>query len=117
MTLKMVSVSVQCLFYQPIDEKIKTWTLRFPAKGNPNMVKVLFDWPIVSLCCVVLRARSFLCRAFTKPTKSHACLCPFDKPIKSLSYRTLVVSVLFARFHFIVIRKSLYLLDTILYTG
>ena len=30
-----------------MDEKIKTWPLRFPAKGNPNMEKALFDWPIV----------------------------------------------------------------------
>ena len=31
------------LFYQPMDEKNKTWTLRFPAKENPNMEKALFD--------------------------------------------------------------------------
>ena len=43
----MVSVSARYLFYQPMDEKIKTWTLRFPAKENPNMDKALFDWPIV----------------------------------------------------------------------
>ena len=43
----MVSVSVRYLFYQPMDKKIKTWTLRFPAKENPNMEKALFDWPIV----------------------------------------------------------------------
>ena len=43
----MVSVSVRYLFYQPVDEKIKTWPLRFPAKENPNMEKALFDWPIV----------------------------------------------------------------------
>ena len=30
-----------------MDGKIKTWTLRFPAKENPNMEKALFDWPIV----------------------------------------------------------------------
>ena len=42
----MVSVSVCYLFYQPMDEKIKTWPLRFPAKENPNMEKELFDWPI-----------------------------------------------------------------------
>ena len=30
-----------------MDEKIKTWSLRFPAKENPNMEKALFDWPIV----------------------------------------------------------------------
>ena len=42
----MVTVSVRYLFYQPMDEKIKTWTLRFPAKENPNKEKALFDWPI-----------------------------------------------------------------------
>ena len=30
-----------------MDEKIKTWPLRFLAKENPNMEKALFDWPIV----------------------------------------------------------------------
>ena len=30
-----------------MDEKIKTWPVRFPAKENPNMEKALFDWPIV----------------------------------------------------------------------
>ena len=30
-----------------MDGKIKTWTLRFPAKENPNMEKALFDWPIL----------------------------------------------------------------------
>ena len=35
------------LFYQPMDEKIKTWLLSFPAKENANMEKALFYWPIV----------------------------------------------------------------------
>ena len=43
----MVLASVRYLFYQPMGEKIKTWTLRFPAKENPNVEKALFDWPIV----------------------------------------------------------------------
>ena len=43
----MVSASVRYLFYQPMDEKIKTWTLRFSAKENPDMEMALFDWPIV----------------------------------------------------------------------
>ena len=30
-----------------MNEKIKTWTLRFPAKESPNMEKALFDEPIV----------------------------------------------------------------------
>ena len=40
---KRVLVSVCYLCYQPMDEKIKTWTLRFPAKENPHMEKALFD--------------------------------------------------------------------------
>ena len=43
----MASVSARYLFYQPMDEKIKTWTLRFPAKENLKMENTLFDWPIV----------------------------------------------------------------------
>ena len=43
----MVSVSVRYLFYPPMGEKIKTWTLRFPAKENQNMERALFDWPSV----------------------------------------------------------------------
>ena len=43
----MFLVSVRDLFHQPMAEKIKTRTLRFPAKENPNMEKALFDWPIV----------------------------------------------------------------------
>ena len=43
----MVSVRVRYLFYQPMDKKIKTWSLRFPVKENPNMERALFDWPIV----------------------------------------------------------------------
>ena len=44
---KMVSVGVRYLFCKPMDEKMQTWPLRFPAKENPNMEKALFDWPIV----------------------------------------------------------------------
>ena len=48
MTLKIVSVSVRYLFYKPMDEKIKTWTIRFPAKENTiKGEKALFDGPIV----------------------------------------------------------------------
>ena len=47
MTLKNGFGSNLYLFYQLMDEKIKTWPLRFPAKENPNMEKALFDWPIV----------------------------------------------------------------------
>ena len=65
-------------------------------------------------CCSMTSKRSidwFLesSRAWSVFTraKSYARLYPFDKPIKSLYLRSFVVSVLFARFHFKVIRKSL----------
>ena len=47
----------KCSFYQPMDEKIKTWILRFPAKENPNMEKALFDWLIVLQCDVAANYR------------------------------------------------------------
>ena len=34
----MVSVNVRYLFYQAMDEKIKTWTLRFPAKKKDKLI-------------------------------------------------------------------------------
>ena len=43
----MVSISVRYLFFRPMNEKIKTWTLRFSAKESPNMEKALFDEPTV----------------------------------------------------------------------
>ena len=43
-----------------MDEKNKTWTLRFPAKENPNMEKALFDWPIVLQYDVKAISRKFL---------------------------------------------------------
>ena len=43
----MVSVIVRYLFYQQMDEKIKTWPLRFLARENPNMEKELVDWLIM----------------------------------------------------------------------
>ena len=30
-----------------MDDKIKTWPVRFPAIENPNMEKALFDWLIL----------------------------------------------------------------------
>ena len=51
-----------------MDEKIKTWTLRFSAKENPNMEKAmdkaLFDWPIV------LQYRTFSGLKFFLPERS-----------------------------------------------
>ena len=43
MTLKNGFGNNRYLFYQLMDEKIKTWPLRFPAKEDPSMEKALFD--------------------------------------------------------------------------
>ena len=111
----MVSVSLRYLFYQPMNDKIKTWPLRFPAKEHPNMEKALFDWPIVLQYDVKAKnwliSRKFFGREVFSPErslnqpKSHARLYPFDKSIKSLYFRSFVVSVLFACFNFKVTRK------------
>ena len=47
MTFKNGFGKCSLFVHQPMDLTIKTWTLRFPAKENPNMEKALFDWPIV----------------------------------------------------------------------
>ena len=70
----MVSVSVRYLFYQPMDEKTKTWPLRFSAKENANMEKALFDWPVVLQFDVKAKyrliSRKFLGMTFFSPERS-----------------------------------------------
>ena len=58
----MVSANGRYLFYQPVDEKMKTWNLRFLAKGNPNMEKAFFDWPIVLQYDVKAKYRLISCK-------------------------------------------------------
>ena len=90
----------------------------FSRQRNPNMEKALFDWPIMLLYDVKAKYR-LMSRKFSgmkffhlsvrlTNEKPDAFVCLFDKPIKSLYFRSFVVSVLFMRFHFKVIRKSLY---------
>ena len=81
---KMVSVSVCYLFYQPMDEKIKTWPLRFPAKENPHMEKTLFDWPIVLQYNVKARHRLIPRKLFGHEVFSPEC---FEKPRVFVSVR------------------------------
>ena len=105
---KIHSVSVRCLFYEPVDEKIKAWLLRFPAKENPHMEKALLDWPVVLQYDVKAKyrliSRKFSDIKFCHPSvrltsqKPRTFLYPFDKPIKSLYFRLFVISVLFSRF-------------------
>ena len=49
----------------------------------------------------------FFTLAFAQSTKGHARLYPFDIPMKLLYFPSFVLSLLFALFHFKVMRKSL----------
>ena len=73
-TLKNGFGKCSLFVYQPMDEKIKTWPLRFPTKENPNMEKALFDWPIVLHYDVKakyrLNSRKFYCMKFILPERS-----------------------------------------------
>ena len=93
---KMVLLSVCYLFYQPMDEKIKTWPLRFPTKENPNMEKALFDWPIVLQYDVKakywLNSRKFFGHEFSsaeyslnQPKAMHVCICSIYQSSRSIS--------------------------------
>ena len=100
-----------------MDEKIKTWTLRFPAKENPNMEKALFDWPIVLQYDVKPKYR-LISRKFSNVKSFHPSVrLTNQKPRTFVSVRQtnqidlfpfVCCFCLFARFHFKVIRKSLY---------
>ena len=97
---KMVSVSVRYLLYQPMNEKIKTWTLRFPAKENPNMEKALFDEPIVLQYDVKanyrLISRKFSSmkffsaeRSLKQPKATRVCIRSINQSNRSISARFL----------------------------
>ena len=109
----MVSVSVRYLFYQPMDEKIKTGPLLFSTRENPNMEKALFDWPIVLHYDVKAKyrliSRNFLGMKFFHPsvrlTNHEQGAFVFVRSNRSIS--VLLLFVLFVRFHFKFIRKSL----------
>ena len=92
----MVSVSVSHLFHKPMDEKIKTWTLRFPAKENSNMEKALFDWPIVLQYDVKAISRKFfghdVClpeRLLNQPKATRVCIRSINQSNRSISIRLL----------------------------
>ena len=84
-----------------MDEKIKTWTLRFPAKENPNMEKALFDWPIVLQYDVKAKyrliSRKFSGMRFFHPSvrltnqkRNHAyCIRSINQSNRSISFRLL----------------------------
>ena len=79
---KLVSVSVRYLFYEPMDEKIKTCTLHFPAKENPNMEKALFDWSIVSQYEVKAKYR-LISRKFLGMKFFHPSVCLTNQKLRT----------------------------------
>ena len=99
-----------------MDEKIKTWTLRFPAKENPNMEKALFDWPIVLQYDVKAKYRLISRKFFghevfsaelNQPKATRVCIRSINKSNRFISVRFLFY--LFGRFHFKIKLKSLYM--------
>ena len=84
----MVSVSVCYLFYEPMDEKNKTWTLRFHTQENPNMEKALFDWPIVLQYDVKAISRKFFGHEDFQPSVRLTCVC-----IRSINQSNRFISV------------------------
>ena len=94
----MVSVIVRYLFYQLMDEKIKTWPRRFLAKENPNMEKELFDWPIILQYDVKAKyrliSRKFfghevfsLERSLDQPKATRVCIRSIDQSNRSIFVR------------------------------
>ena len=85
------------MFYLPMDEKIKIRTLRFPAKENPNMEKVLFDWSVVLQYDIKARYRliSRNTRNFTperllnQPKATRVCIRSIKQSNRSISVRFL----------------------------
>ena len=76
-----ISQCVLSVFYQPMDKKIKTWTLSFPAKENPNMEKALLNWPIVSQYDIKAISRKFFVHevfstehSLNQPKATHVCI-------------------------------------------
>ena len=101
----MISVSVY-LFNQPMDEKIKTWPLRFAAKENPNMEDALFNWPIVLQYDVKAKYRLISRKFFRHEVflLEHSLNQPEATRVCIRSINPFVcVSALLARFHFRVI--------------
>ena len=69
MTLKKgFGTPVRYLFYQPMDEKIKTWTLRFPTKEIVLQYDVKAKYRLIN----IFGHEVFLPESSLNPTKSHA---------------------------------------------
>ena len=106
----MFSVSVRYLLYQPMDEKIKTWPLRFPAKKTLVGRK---HCSIGQSCCSMTSKRSIYAflrvlgheifspeRRLTNQKPRAFNMYPFNKTIKSFYFCSFAVSVFVRAFSF-----------------
>ena len=101
-------VSAKCSLF--VLSKIKIWTLRFPAKENPNMQTTLFDWSIVlqydvkakyqlisgkfSGMKVLISPERFL----NQPKAIPVCIRSINQSNRSISFRLLFCFVLVCSF-------------------
>ena len=91
---KMVLVSVGYLFYQPMDEKIKTWPLCFPAKKTLIWRR---HCSISQSCCSITSKQSigwFLEsfsreRSLNQPKATRVCIRSINQSNRSISVRFL----------------------------
>jgi len=88
---KMVSVSVRYLFYQPMDEKIKTWLFVFPPKKTVIWRR---HCSIGQSCCSMTSKRSinwFLeIKVLASPIKiTRVCIRSITQSNRSISVRLL----------------------------
>ena len=72
-----------------MDEKIKTWTLRFPVKESPNMEKALFDWPIVLQYDVKAKDPLISRKLSGIPKATRVCIRSINQSSHSISIRLL----------------------------
>ena len=81
-----------------MDEKIKTWPPRFPAKEIPSMEKALFDWPIVLQYDVKAKYRLISGkfsevfspkRSLNQPKATLVCFRSINQSSRSISVRLL----------------------------
>ena len=73
--------------------KDQIWTLRFPAKENPNMEKALFDWPIVLQYDVKAKFLGIKVfspeRSLNQPKTARVCISSINQSNCSISVRLL----------------------------
>ena len=98
-------VGFSYLFYQPVDEKIKTRTpRRFPAKENLNMESAMLDWPIALQYDVkakyplISRKHEVFSpeRSLNQPKATRVCIRSINQSNHSISVRLFSISFLFS---------------------